>query len=72
VTIMRSPKTIEILKYKYKILKKSTVNTIIETKNGYKINQIDYIDKIINSYNMNKTKTIKTQYIHTYNFSHYN
>jgi len=69
---MRSPKTIEILKYKYKILKKSTVNTIIETKNGYKINQIDYIDKIINSYNMNKTKTIKTQYIHTYNFSHYN
>jgi len=69
---MRSPKTIEKLKYKYKISKELIVNTITETKNGYKINQIDYIDKIINSYNMNKTKTIKTQFIHNYSFSHYN
>ena len=58
-------KTIEKLKYKYKISKESSANKIIsiniyKTKNGYKINQTDYIDKIIDRYNMNKTKLIKT------------
>jgi len=44
-------KTIEKFKCKYKISKESTANKIIninisKTKNGYKINHIDYIDKI--------------------------
>jgi len=31
----------------------------IKTKDGYKIHKDDYINKIINNYNMNKTKIIK-------------
>jgi len=30
-----------------------------KTKDGYKINQIDYINKIIKKYKMNKTKSVK-------------
>jgi len=55
---------IKKLKSKYTISKESDVRKIIEiniykTKDGYKINQEDYINKIINNYNMNKTKIIK-------------
>jgi len=35
---------------------------MFKTKDGYKINQIDYINKIIKRYCMNKTKQIKTPY----------
>jgi len=57
--------TCDFIKNKYKISKDTEANKIIginiyKTKNGYKINQIDYINKIINKYNMNKTKEIKT------------
>ena len=34
----------------------------IKTKDGYKIHKDDYINKIINNYNMNKTKIIKYPY----------
>jgi len=56
--------TINKLKGKYKISKKSKSNKIIgsniyKTKDGYKINQIDYINKIIKKYKMNKTKSVK-------------
>jgi len=55
---------IEKLKNKYTISKESNINKIIginvyKTKDGYKINQKDYIDKVIKKYNMNKTKTMK-------------
>ena len=55
---------IKKLKSKYTTSKESDVRKIIEiniykTKDGYKINQEDYINKIINNYNMNKTKIIK-------------
>jgi len=53
------------LKGKYKISKESNANKIIginiyKTKDGYKINQIDYINKIIKKYKINKTKSVKT------------
>ena len=35
---------------------------IYKTKDGYKINQEDYINKIINIYSMNKIKMIKYSY----------
>jgi len=55
---------IKKLKNKYTISKESDARKIIginiyKTKDGYKINQEDYINKIINNYNMNKTKIIK-------------
>jgi len=55
--------TFDKLKNKYTISKDSDANKIIginiyKTKDGYKINQEDYINKIIKYYNMNKTKII--------------
>jgi len=52
------------LKGKYKISKESNANKIIginiyKTKDGYKINQMDY-NKIIKKYKMNKTNSVKT------------
>jgi hypothetical protein len=57
--------TVSKLKDKYKISKDSNATKIIginiyKTSDGYKINQIDYINKIIEKYNMKKTKQIKT------------
>jgi len=53
------------LKDKYKIsMDKAATKivgiNIIKTKDGYKINQTDYIEKLIQNYNMNKTKNIYT------------
>jgi len=55
--------TVDVLKNKYTISKDSDANKIIginiyKTKDGYKINQEDYINKIIKNYKMNKTKII--------------
>ena len=50
---------------KYKISKYENANKIIGIKNiiktseGYKIKQIDYIEKLIKNYNMKKAKPIK-------------
>ena len=57
--------TVNKLKDKYKISKDSNATKIIginiyKTSDGYKIKQIDYINKIIEKYNMKKTKQIKT------------
>jgi len=54
-------------KNKYTISKDSDANKIIginiyKTKDGYKINQEDYINKIIKNYNINKTKIINYPY----------
>ena len=51
------------LKEKYKISKDTEVNKIIginifKTEEGYKINQQDYIEKLIKNYKINKTKPI--------------
>jgi len=59
--------TVSKLKDKYKISKDSNATKIIginiyRTSDGYKINQIDYINKIIEKYNMKKSKQIKTPY----------
>jgi len=53
------------IKRKYKISKESIANKIIginimKAKKGYKINQKDYIDKIVKKYMMHKTKRIYT------------
>jgi len=58
--------TINKLKEKYKISIDSDVTKLIgiiiyKIKNSYKINQIDYINKIIEKYNMNKAKQLKAQ-----------
>ena len=58
---------IKKLKNKYTISKESDARKIIginiyKTKDGYKINQEDYINKIINIYSMNKIKMIKYSY----------
>eukprot|EP00833_Pecoramyces_ruminatium_P010518 jgi/Orpsp1_1/1184550/evm.model.c7180000089992.1 len=55
--------TINKLKQKYRVSKDSTAKKIIginiyKTNNGYKINQRDYIDKVIKRYKMNKTKEL--------------
>jgi len=52
------------LKNKYEISMESDATKIVginiyKTKNGYKINQNDFINKTIEKYNMNKSKTIK-------------
>ena len=52
------------LQNKYQISKYTNANKIIginilKTDQGYKINQIDYIEKLIKKYNMKKTKPIK-------------
>jgi len=57
--------TVNKLKDKYKISKDSNETKIIwiniyKISDNYKINQIDYINKIIEKYNMKKTKQIKT------------
>jgi len=56
--------TVNKLKDKYKISKDSNATKVIginiyKTSDGYKINQRDYINKIIEKYNMKKTKQIK-------------
>ena len=45
---------------------------IYKTKDGYKINQIDYINKIIKKYKMNKKKSVKTTFRNVTDFEREN